>query len=77
MTNLAVAKQAWVYLRKSQSGTVIVAINNGTEAADVPVRFGAANEQFHSRLRAAGDLAFHGGEATIHLPGRKAEIWTR
>jgi glycosidase len=74
MMNLTVTKQAWVYLRKTGPGTVIVALNNGTDAADIPVRFGA-NEQFHSRLGVTGDLAFHGGQVTIHLPPRKAEIW--
>jgi neopullulanase len=74
MRNLTVSKQAWVYLRRSPAGTVIVALNNGTGAVSIPVRFDS-DKQFHSRLGLSGDLIFQAGQAIIHLPGRKAEIW--
>ncbi|MFL6351613.1 MAG: alpha-amylase family glycosyl hydrolase [Bryobacteraceae bacterium] len=74
MIDLAVAKQIWVYARKSAAGTVIVAINNGSDDADIPVRF-EGDAEFHSQLAVTKNLVFRDGEAAVHLPAHSAEIY--
>jgi hypothetical protein len=44
MIDLAVTKQTWIYARQSGTATVIVAINNGSDNADIPVHFGGDAE---------------------------------
>jgi neopullulanase len=78
MIDLAVAKQTWVYLR--QTGTdaatqaVIVAINNGSEAVDIPIRFGG-DAEFQSQLGVSAKLLLRGGAGELHLPAHSAEIY--
>jgi glycosidase len=74
MIDLAVTKQIWVYSRKSGTSTVIVAINNGSDAADVAIHL-AGDAEFRSQLGATGNLLLHGGAGEIHLPAHSAEIY--
>jgi hypothetical protein len=78
MIDLAVTKQIWIYARRSSTDagaqTVIVAINNGSEAAYVPIRF-AGNAEFRSQLGATGNLLLRGGAGEVHLPAHSAEIY--
>lgn len=74
MVDLAVTKQIWVYSRKSGTSTVIVAINNGSDAADVAIHL-AGDAEFRSQLGATGNLLLHGGAGEIHLPAHSAEIY--
>jgi glycosidase len=74
MTDLGVTNQTWVYARQSDSAAVIVAINNGSEPADIPVQFGGQAE-FHSQLGVTGNLLLHGGGGTVHLLAHSAEIY--
>jgi glycosidase len=74
MIDLAVTKQIWIYARRSRTNAVIVAINNGSEAADVPIRF-AGNAEFRSQLGATGNLLLRGGAGEVHLPAHSAEIY--
>ncbi|MGI8958290.1 MAG: alpha-amylase family glycosyl hydrolase [Bryobacteraceae bacterium] len=79
MINLAVTKQTWVYAR--ESGThgvnqaVIVAINNGSSDADVPIRF-RVDAEFHSQLGVTENLVLRGGAGQVHLPAHSAEIYS-
>jgi glycosidase len=74
MIDLAVTNQTWVYARQSETGTVIVAINNGAEPADIPVQF-SSEAEFRSQLGVTGNLLLHGGGGTVHLPAHSAEIY--
>jgi hypothetical protein len=74
MIDLAVTNQAWVYVRQSEMGTVIIAINNGAEPTDIPVQFGSEAE-FRSLLGVTGNLLLHDGGRTVHLPAHSAEIY--
>jgi neopullulanase len=78
MIDLAVTKQIWIYARQIGTGastqSVIVAINNGSDNAEVPVRFGA-DADLHSQLGVTENLRFQGGAAVVHLPAHSAEIY--
>jgi hypothetical protein len=74
MIELAVTKQAWVYARRSAFATVIVAINNGSDNADIPVHFGS-DAEFRSQLGVTENLLLHGGAGVVHLSAHSAEIY--
>jgi neopullulanase len=74
MINLAVAKQTWIYARQSGTAKVIIAINNGSEDADLPVRFGG-DAEFRSQLGVTENLRLRGGAGVVHLPAHSAEIY--
>lgn len=76
MISLAEAKQSWVYARQSKSGTVIVALNNSADAADLKFQLALKDNTFRSLLGATGDLVFSQGTGSIHLPPFSADIYT-
>lgn len=76
MIDLAVTKQTWVYARQSGTSAVIVAINNGPDAAEIPIRFGV-DEEFRSQLRVTPDLLLSRGSGEVHLPAYSAEVYAR
>jgi hypothetical protein len=78
MIDLTVTKQTWVYARRNGTDAVtqavIVALNNGSDNADIPVRFGG-DAEFHSQLGVTENLLLRGGAGVVHLPARSAEIY--
>jgi len=74
MIDLAVTKQTWAYARQSASGTVIVAINNGSDPADIPIHF-RSEGLLHSQLGVTGGLVLRSGSGEVHLPAYSAEIY--
>jgi hypothetical protein len=76
MMSLAEGPQTWVYARRSNAGTVIVAFNNGDKPADMTVHIEGMEKTFRPALGAKEDLPFHNGTAVIHLPAVTAEIYT-
>ncbi len=75
MISLAEAEQSWVYARHDQTGTVLVALNNGTQPADITVTL-AGPDKLRALLGTTRDLTFHDGKALIHLPARSEELYT-
>jgi glycosidase len=74
LVELSIAKETWVYARENGSEAVIVAINNGNQPAEIPIRFGTDGE-FRAQLGNTGTLDVRGGRGSIHLAARSAEIY--
>ncbi len=76
LVDLAVTEKTWAFARESATGTVIVAINNGGEPAEMTIPFGS-DGVFKSQLGVAGDLMVHGGTGAVRLPAHSAEIYAK
>ncbi len=76
MISLAETSQTWVYARRGKSGTVVVALNNGADAADMTIRIGGQNDVFRSLLGTTDNLVLRDGTGSIHLATLSAEIYT-
>lgn len=74
MIDLAVTKQTWIYARQSGTEKVIIAINNGSDNANIPVRFGG-DAEFQSQLGVTENLRLRGGAGEVHLPAHSTEIY--
>ncbi len=75
MMSLAEGPQTWVYARRSNVGTVIIALNNSDKPADITVKVAGVEETFHPALGASPDLVFRNGAASVRLPANTAEIY--
>ncbi len=76
LVDLAVSEKTWAFARESAAGTVIVAINNGSEPAAIGIPF-ATDGFFRNQLGVAGNFAVRGGTGTVRLPPRSAEIYVK
>ena len=76
MTSLAEGSQTWVYERRDQSGSVLVALNNGNNPAQVTVNLSGGEQRLHPWLGVTGWLEVRNGRALITLPARSAEMYS-
>ena len=74
LIDLAVSEKTWTFARESAGGTVIVAINNGDDAADIAIPY-SSDGVFVNQLGVAGDLKIRGGTGTVRIPAHSAEIY--
>jgi glycosidase len=71
LTSIAVDAKTWVYAR----GTVLVALNNSAEAADIDISF--TDGDYLPRLSSGDVLHVKNSKARIHLAAHSAEIFSR
>jgi glycosidase len=79
MLTLAAGEQTWAYARVLDGQAVVVAMNNGTAAADLDVAVAAArwtDGVAVDRLGGAGGR-IEGGRLRVSLPGRSAAVMVR
>jgi glycosidase len=76
---LLAEEQAYVFARVTREGSVIVAFNNGSEAArlDVPVDGLGEGETLEDRLGGVAAMPVAGGRLRFTLPARSAALLTR
>ena len=72
--DLAVGEKTWAFARESAGGTVIIAINNGADPAEIAIPY-RADGVFSSQLNGGDDLAIRSGRGTVRLPPHSAEIY--
>ncbi len=80
MVNLEVSDQTYVYARVTDHDSVIIALNNGPQAATVvfdagPARL-AEGTTLEDRLGTAPDVRIENGKMSVSLPAHKASIYT-
>ncbi|MBV9303743.1 MAG: cyclomaltodextrinase N-terminal domain-containing protein [Acidobacteriaceae bacterium] len=74
MIDLVLAGQTFAYAREIPTEVVIVAINNGSTAEEIPIHFSGTAE-FRNQLGVTRDLKLRNGHGVIRLPGLSAEIY--
>ncbi len=74
LIDLAVGEKTWAFARESAGGTVIIAINNGADPAEIAIPY-RADGVFSSQLNGGDDLAIRSGRGTVRLPPHSAEIY--
>lgn len=75
MISLTESKQAWAYARRDMGGTVIVALNNDSQAVNLQIPLPGTTAVYRSLLGTSRNAVFHNGLASIELPPRTAEIY--
>jgi glycosidase len=77
--NLAVGERTWVYARKKDGQTVIVALNNGGSVATIDVPAAAAGladgTVLVDRLGSLGEASVLGSRLRITLPGWSSAVY--
>ncbi len=73
--DLAVGKNTWAYARETANQTVVVAINNGSDAVDLIIPFERDGE-FTGQLGVAHALNIANGKGSVHLSAHSAEVFT-
>jgi glycosidase len=76
LIDLAVGSDTWAYAREAADRTVIVAINNGSDAVDLAVPFERDGE-FTGQLGVAHALKIANGRGSVHLPAHSAEVFAQ
>ena len=76
LVDLAVTEKTWTFARESPAGTVIVAMNNGADPADIAIPY-SSDAFFMSQLGVAADFTIHAGTGAVRLPPHSAEIYVK
>ncbi len=74
MAELALGRDTWVYARQAGKQAAIVALNNGSSAADIAVAF-SMDGTYRDALANTPALAIQSGAGTIHLAPHSAAIY--
>jgi glycosidase len=81
LVNLHISEQQYAYARVTSNESVVVAINNATQPAQIEfdvMNTGLANgAMLHDRLGAGSDLQVMNGRIALSLPARSASLYTR
>jgi glycosidase len=81
LVNLAISDQTYAFGRVTESESVLVVLNNGTQAArfDIPIRPLGLPEGtlLRDRLDAARELRVEGDNVSVMMPARSAAIYTK
>jgi glycosidase len=75
--NLAVDEHAWVYARKRDGQTVVVALNNAAAPATIDAEAAGLPDgtRLVDRLGAGGEVTVAGGRLRLGLPGRSSAVF--
>ena len=74
--DLAIGTNTWAFARESRAGTIIVAINNGTETAEIAIRYESGGS-YKSQLGITPDLVVRDGTGTVRIPPHSAEMYMK
>jgi len=79
--SLAASEQMYAYGRVTETESVLVVFNNGTETARLEVPVGplgiSRGTALRDRLDAAPDLQIQADSVSVTMPARSAAIYTR
>ena len=81
LVSLVASEQIYAYGRVTESESVLVVFNNGTQAARLEVPVGPLGmpkgTALRDRLNAASEIQIHGDSVSLMMPARSAAIYTR